>query len=73
MITATRYRIELACVPFPFQSTIVAFNRESAIKKALFQARQCKLDAKEVLEVYEVCKVKIENKGNSILVKPLLD
>lgn len=47
----SRYRITLACVPFPFETQVVATTEEAAIKKAKYQASRCKLITGNVLGV----------------------
>ena len=44
-----RYKVELACAPFPFLATVRAFNEKSAIGKAKYQAKQCGLKTGKVL------------------------
>ena len=39
------FKMLLPCAPFPFETSVVAFNEKSAIKKGIEKAKQCGLKA----------------------------
>lgn len=42
----TRYKVLIACVPYPFEAMVVATNEKAAIEKARFEGRGLKLGRK---------------------------
>jgi hypothetical protein len=56
----TRYKILIACAPFPFEATIVATNETAAIAKARHEGRGLKLGRK-VLEIIEDSRFEMHN------------
>ena len=56
----TRYKVLIACAPFPFEATVVATNEAAAIAKARFEGRGLKLGRK-ILEIVADSRFEMRN------------